>query len=55
MAAPLLSLRRALGKRSMGLIIVHGKPRSTLSTKAVTGGVEALDLEQFVAELVHGQ
>ena len=53
MAAPLLSLRRALGKRSKRLIIVHGKSRSTLATKAVTGGVEALDLEQFVADLIH--
>src|SRR6201988_2375760 len=41
MAAPLLSLRRALGKRSKRLIIVHGKSRSTLATKAVTDGVEA--------------
>ena len=53
MAAPLLSLRRALGKRSKRLIIVHGKSRSTLATKAVTDGVEALDLEQFVADLIH--
>jgi predicted AAA+ superfamily ATPase len=54
MAAPLLSLRRALGKRSKRLIIVHGKSRSTLSTKAVTSGVEALHLDQFVTNLVHG-
>lgn len=54
MAAPLLSLRRALGNRSKRLIIVHGKSRSTLATKAVTDGVEALDLEQFVADLIHG-
>jgi len=53
MAAPLLSLRRALGKRSKRLIIVHGKSRSTLATKAVIDGVEALDLEQFVADLIH--
>jgi uncharacterized protein len=53
MAAPLLSLRRALGERSKRLIIVHGKSRSTLATKAVTDGVEALDLEQFVADLIH--
>jgi predicted AAA+ superfamily ATPase len=55
MAAPLLSLRRALGNRSKRLIIVHGKSRSTLATKAVTGGVEALDVEQFVANLIHGR
>jgi len=53
MAAPLLSLRRALGKRSKRLIIVHGKPLSTLSTKAIASGVEALDLEQFVSNLIH--
>jgi uncharacterized protein len=53
MVAPLLSLRRALGNRSKRLIIVHGKSRSTLATKAVTDGVEALDLEQFVADLIH--
>jgi len=54
MAAPLLSLRRALRNRSKRLIIVHGKSRSTPATKAVTGGVEALDVEQFVANLIHG-
>ena len=55
MAAPLLSLRRALGKRSKRLIIVHGKSRSTVATKAVTGGVEALDLAQFVEDLIRSQ
>jgi predicted AAA+ superfamily ATPase len=54
MAGPLLSLGRALGKRPKRLIIVHGKSRSTLATKAVTSGVEALDLERFVADLIHG-
>lgn len=53
MAAPLLSLRRALGKRSKRLMIVHGKSRSTLAIKAVTSGVEALDLEELVADLIH--
>ncbi len=55
MAAPLHSLRRALGKRRKRLIIVHGKSRSILATKAVTDGVEALDLEQFVADLIHAR
>ena len=55
MAAPLFSLRRALGKRSKRLIIVHGKSRSTVATKAVTSGVEALDLAQFVEDLIHSQ
>jgi predicted AAA+ superfamily ATPase len=54
MAAPLLSLRRALGKRSKRLIIVHGKSRSTLATKAVAGGVEAVDLDQFITNLIRG-
>ena len=53
MAAPLLSLRRVLGKRSERLIIVHGNSRSKVDTKAVAPGVEALDIEQFVANLNH--
>jgi uncharacterized protein len=52
MAAPLLALRRALEKRSTRLTIVHGKLRSTLATKAVANGVEALDLEHFFSELI---
>jgi hypothetical protein len=51
MAGPLLSLQRALGKRAKRLLLVHAKSRSSLSTKAVARGVEALDLEQFVASL----
>ena len=54
MAAPLLSLRRALGERSKRLIIVHRKSRSPLATAAVAKGVEGLDLERFVAELIRG-
>ena len=53
MAAPLLALRRTLEKRSTRLIIVHGKSRSTLATKAVATGVEAIDFERFVADLNH--
>jgi predicted AAA+ superfamily ATPase len=52
MAAPLLALRRTLEKRSTRLTVVHGKSRLTLATKAVASGVEALDLEHFVSELV---
>src|SRR5713226_371593 len=44
MAAPLLSLRRALGKRSRRLIIVHRKSLSMPAISAVTKGVEAVDL-----------
>ena len=54
MAAPLLSLRRALGERSKRLIIVHRKSRSPLVTAAVAKGVEGLDLERFVAKLIRG-
>ena len=54
MAAPLSSLRRALGERSKRLIIVHRKSRSPLATAAVAKGVEGLDLERFVAELIRG-
>lgn len=51
MAASLLSLRRTLGKRSTRQIIVHGTSRSAPTTRAVAGGVEAIDLERFVADL----
>ena len=51
MAAPLLSVRRNLGKRSTRQIIVHGKSRSAPVTQAVARGVEALDLDQFIASL----
>src|SRR5713226_4657446 len=54
MAAPLLALRRALEKRSTRLIIVHGTSRSAPATRAVASGVEALDLERFVADLTRG-
>lgn len=51
MAAPLLSVRRNLGKCSTRQIIVHGKSRSAPVTQAVARGVEALDLDQFIASL----
>lgn len=51
MAAPLLSLRRALAKRSGRLIVVHRKSRSQLPTAAIARGVEALDVERFIQEL----
>ncbi|PYT73387.1 MAG: hypothetical protein DMG39_06790 [Acidobacteria bacterium] len=54
MAAPLLSLRRALGKRSKRLITVHRKSHSAPATVAIASGVEAIDLERFVADLTHG-
>jgi predicted AAA+ superfamily ATPase len=51
MASPLLSLRRALAKRSVRLIVVHRKSRSQLTTAAIARGVEALDAERFIQEL----
>src|SRR5271157_3529489 len=51
MASPLLSLRRALPKRSARLIVVHRKSRSEVATAALVPGVEALDVERFVVEL----
>lgn len=53
MAASLLALQRALEKKATRLLLVHGKSRSAVATKAVTSGVEAMDLHQFVANLTH--
>jgi len=54
MAAPLLALRRAMEKRSTRLIVVYGKSRSAQATRAVARGVEAIELERFVASLTPG-
>jgi len=51
MTGSLLALRRALGKRPTRLIVVHGKSRSAQVTRAVASGVEAIELERFVASL----
>jgi predicted AAA+ superfamily ATPase len=51
MAGPLFSLGRAFGKRLKRLMIVHQRSRSGPNTVAVAKGVEALDLERFVAKL----
>jgi uncharacterized protein len=53
MASPLISLQRALQKRSGRLVVVHRRSRSEVPTAAIARGVEALDVEQFVRELVH--
>jgi hypothetical protein len=50
MAAPLLALRRALGRRSERLILVHQKSRSTPPSPALARGVEAFDVERFVRQ-----
>jgi hypothetical protein len=52
MASPLISLQRALKKRAGRLIVVHRKSRLQVPTAAIASGVEALDLEQFVRELL---
>jgi uncharacterized protein len=54
MAAPLLALRRTMEKRSTRLIVVYGKSRSAQATRAIARGVEALELERFVASLTAG-
>lgn len=52
MAASLLALQRALGKKTKRLILVHRRSRSSISTSALASGVEALDLERFTEELI---
>jgi predicted AAA+ superfamily ATPase len=54
MASPLTSLQRALKKRAGRLIVVHRKSRLQTPTVAIASGVEALDLERFVGELLRG-
>jgi hypothetical protein len=51
MAAPMLSLQRALGERGKRLTVVHRKSSLGVATTAVAPGVEALDINQFVAQL----
>ena len=51
MAAPLLSLRRSLSKRTARLMVVHRKPHSSVSSAAIAPGAEAVDVERFVEEL----
>jgi uncharacterized protein len=51
MASALTSLRRALQKRAGRLIVVHRKSRLQVPRAAIASGVEALDVEKFVAGL----
>jgi len=53
MAAPLTSLSRAAGNRAKRRIVVHRSAKSQPPTTALVPGVEALTIEQFVAE-IHG-
>jgi len=54
MAGPLLSLAHSLPKRGGRQILVHRKSRSAVVTSALAPGVQALDVEQFVAALREG-
>jgi uncharacterized protein len=53
MSSPLTSLARVSQKRWERLMVVHRKSHSQLPTAVIAKGVEALDLEHFVAELRH--
>lgn len=55
MAAPLLSLQRALGKQSRRLLIVHRKPATSLAITAIAKGVEAFDVKEFSRQLGRGE
>lgn len=52
MATSLLALQRSLEKRPKRLPVVHRNSRSSISTSAVTRGVEALNLGRFIKELI---
>jgi hypothetical protein len=51
MAAPMLSLADATGKRASRRIVVHRKSRTGPAFTALAKGAEALTVEQFAAEI----
>jgi predicted AAA+ superfamily ATPase len=51
MAAPMLSLAGATGKRASRRIVVHRKSRTGPAFTALAKGADALTLEQFAAEI----
>ncbi len=55
MAGPLQSLARAADGRAVRRILVHRTARMQTPLKALVPGVEALTLEQFVAEINSGK
>lgn len=55
MAGPLQSLTRAANGRAVRRILVHRSARMQTPLKALTPGVEALTLEQFVSEINVGK
>jgi len=55
MAGPLQSLARAAGPRAVRRILVHRQARMQTPLTALVPGVEALTVEQFVAEINRGK
>jgi predicted AAA+ superfamily ATPase len=55
MAHPMLSLRDAVGERVKRMLVVHRRSSTGVNTSAIAKGVEALDVEDFVAELNPGR
>jgi predicted AAA+ superfamily ATPase len=55
MASPVLALQRSLGDRAKRLTLVHRKSDPSASTSAIAPGVEALDVNQLVADLNRGR
>jgi uncharacterized protein len=55
MSSSLTALQRALQKRSSRLLVVHRRSRSQVRTAAIAKGAEALDIEQFVKELIRAR
>jgi predicted AAA+ superfamily ATPase len=51
MAKPLVSLANAAGAHATRRIVVHRKARMQTQTAAIAPGVEALAMEQFIAEI----
>ncbi len=55
MAAPMTSLQRVARNRTDRLMVVHRKSQSQISTPAIAKGVEAVDVEEFVHELIRAK
>src|SRR5450631_3488472 len=55
MSSSLTALQRALQKRSGRLLVVHRGSRSQVPTTTIAKGAEALDIEQFVKELIRAR
>jgi hypothetical protein len=55
MARPMLALTGSTGGRATRRIVVHRKPRTGPSFRALSKGVDALTIEQFVFEMNDGK